>query len=204
MLNVLLTWFALWGAAVPAPAGRITYWIDGSRSRIVVQTRTDGPEPSARHDHFLETQAMTGTISFIPYAPDTATLELKVRADQLRLTDPGVSDKDRRAIEGWIRRALGADRHREIVFRSTGVTASPLGDGIFDVALTGDLRIRGQTRPLRIDGQLFARPDELSVEGNTPIVQSQFDVPLAAVDGSATMVRDEVTVTFQIRAARHD
>jgi len=204
MLNVLLTWFALWGAAVPAPAGRVTYAIDGARSRIVVQTRTDGPEPSARHDHFLETQAMTGTISFVPYTPDTATLELKVRADQLRLTDTGISDKDRRAIESWIRRALGADRHREIVFRSTAVTASPLGDGLFDVVLTGDLRIRGRTRSLTIGGQLFARPDELSVEGNAPIIQSQFDVPLAALEGSATTVRDEVTVTFEIHAARHD
>lgn len=204
MLSVLLTWLFFWGAVVQSPAGRITYAIDGARSRMTLETRTEGTASPYRHDHRIEAQAVSGLISFIPYAPDTATLELKVRADQLRLADPGVSDKDRRAIEAWIRRALAAETHREIVFRSTAVTASPLGDGIFDASVTGDLRIRGRTRPVTVQGQLFVRADKLSAEGSARIAQSQFDVPLAAPDGSTTTVSDEVTVTFQLQALPRD
>lgn len=204
MLNVLLTWIALGAAGVPSPAGRITYTIEPARSRVTVETRTEGTSSPYRHDHRLDAEGVSGLISFIPDAPDTATLELKIRADQLRLTDPGVGDKDRRAIDAWIRRALGAETHREIAFRSTAVTASPLGDGMFDVAVTGDLRIRGRTRPVTVEGQLFVRADGLAAEGSAKILQSQFEVPLASLDGNTTTVRDEVVLTFQLHATPRD
>jgi len=84
------------------------------------------------------------------------------------------------------------------------VTASPLGDGIFDVVVAGDLRIRGRTNPVTVQGQLFVRADSLSAGGTAHILQSEFDVPLASLDGTTTTVRDEVLVTFQVRAVPHD
>jgi len=177
---------------------RVEYRIDSKNSQLVVQTLTGGP--SFRHDHRIEAATITGSMSFVPHIPDTASLEIRVRSDQLRLADPDVSPKDRQRIEGWIRHALGAERYKEIIFRSTSVRAEPLGDQIFDIALTGDLRLHGHQNPITVAAQVFIRADALKARGTFRVRQSDFGIPLASLGDGTVSVEDEVILSFEISA----
>lgn len=179
-------------------APRVEYRIEPKNSQLVVQTQTKGP--SFRHDHRIESGAITGSVTFVPYAPDTASLEMRVQCDQLHLADPNVSPRDRQRIEGWIRRALESERYKEIVFRSTSVRAEPVGDQIFDVTLTGDLRLHGRQIPVIIAAQVFIRADGLKTRGTFRVRQSEFGIPLASLGDGTVRVDDEILVSFEISA----
>ena len=179
-------------------APRVEYRIDSKSSKLVVQTLTGGA--SFRHDHRIEAGTIAGSMSLVPYVPDTASLEIQVRADQLHLADPDVSPGDRQRIDGWIRRALAAERYKEIVFRSTSARAEPLGDQIFDLTLTGDLRLHGHQNPVTVAAQVFMRADTLKARGTFRVRQSDFGIPLASVGDGTVSVEDEVLVSFEIYA----
>lgn len=184
-------------AASPSGA-RLEYRIDPKNSQLVVQTQTKGS--SFRHDHRIEAGSITGSMSFVPYAPETASLELQLRTDQLHLADPDVGPGDRQRIEGWIRRALETERYKEIAFRSTAVSAEPLGDQIFNVTITGDLRLHGRQNPVTVAAQVFIRAEALKARGTFRVRQSEFGIPLASVGDGTVGVDDEILVSFEVSA----
>jgi polyisoprenoid-binding protein YceI len=185
--------------AMAAPsAPRVKYQIDPRNSQAVVQTMTKGA--SGRHDHHIEAGGVTGSISFVPYVPDTASLEIHVPTIQLRLADPDVTPDDRRRIEAWIHRALQSERYKEIVFRSSALHAEPLGDRAFDVTLTGSLDLRGRQNPVTVSAQVFIGADRLKAEGTFRLRQSDFRIPLASVGDGTISVDDDVMLSFAISA----
>ena len=202
-MNVFLWCIGWLTVMTPTEAKRTNYQVD-DKSLITVETRTEGGASPYKHDHRLEARSMAGLISLIPFVPDTASIDLKIRADSLRIIDPELSEKDRRAINVWIRKALGAESHPEIVFHGTAATASLLGDGVFDVDLDGELRIRGQVKNVAVKAQVFVRADALTAQGSVTIHQSDFGVPAVTFDGAGSTVRDDVIVSFDIHAiAKH-
>lgn len=184
------------------PSTRVQYGIDARQSRLVVETRTDGVTSIFAHDHRIEARGITGSMTFTPNFPDTAALEVKVRADSLRLTDAGVADKNQRKIEAWIRRALGTDRYGEILFRSTRISAEPLGDRLFEVQISGELLLHGRRKPVTVPAQVFLRADMVRAKGSLRLRQTDFGItPASLVDGTVT-AQDEVTLTFDIVCLR--
>jgi polyisoprenoid-binding protein YceI len=85
-----------------------------------------------------------GTIDFDPAAPERGSVSLRIPAASINTGEP--------KRDGHLRSAdfLDAETHPEIAFRSTAV--SPRGPQTFSV--TGDLTIRGTTRPVTIEVEL--------------------------------------------------
>jgi len=87
----------------------------------------------------------TGVIEFDPAKPEAGGIELRIPAKSVNTGD------EKR--DGHLRSPdfLDADTHPEIVFKSTKVT--PKGKDQFVV--TGDLTIRGTTKPVSVDVELL-------------------------------------------------
>jgi polyisoprenoid-binding protein YceI len=87
----------------------------------------------------------SGVIDFDPATPEAGSVELRIPAASVNTGDP--------KRDGHLRSAdfLDAEKHPEIVFKSTNVT--PKGKNTFVVA--GDLTIRGTTKPVFVNVELL-------------------------------------------------
>ena len=87
-------------------------------------------------------------------------------------------------------------------FKSRRVTSERRGDGTYDVRLTGDLRLHGVRRTMTIPARVALEPNGLHAIGILEIRQSDFNItPFSFVKG-AVVIKDDVTISFDIIADR--
>jgi len=179
---------------------RLHYQIDVSRSRLVVETHTTGLSTMFGHDHEIGARRFDGVVSFIPGAPDTASLELAVRADSLVLLDRDVSERDRRDIERTIHKTLDTAKHPQISFRASGAKVELVGPEVYQVNLGGELYLHGVRNELAITAQVVIQADGLRAKGSCRVRQSDYGIaPISFANGTVG-IDDEVTITFDIVA----
>ncbi len=99
------------------------------------------------------------------------------------------------------------ENHPEITFESTDVKSS----GKDEFAVTGDLTIKGVTKPVTIDFELVGSgPDpygnqRIGLEGKAKIDRTDFGVTWnAALETGGVVVSDKVNLEFQVSAVRQD
>jgi polyisoprenoid-binding protein YceI len=125
---------------------------------------------------------------------------MTIKAGSLAVTDK-VSASDRQKIEGTMRdEVLEITKYPEIVFKSTGVTASKTGDGQYQAKISGELNLHGVTRPLTINAQLEFGDKTLRASGAFAVKQSSFDIKPVSVAGGTIKVKDELKFSFDIVA----
>lgn len=101
---------------------------------------------------------------------------------------------------------LDMDNHPEITFVSTGVEAAD-GDTF---RLTGDLTIRGVTKPVTMDLEFLGSATDpmgnfrAGFEGSTQVNRKDFGVSWNAVlEGGGVMVSEKVTLEIEVSAIRN-
>jgi polyisoprenoid-binding protein YceI len=140
--------------------------------------------------------------TFAPSGRGAASLELTVRAASLHLLDEKTI-AERASIENALREdVLETARYPEISFKTRSVTSERRGDGTYDVRLTGDLRLHGVRRAMTIPARVALEPGALHAIGIFEIRQSDFKItPFSFIKG-AVVIKDEVTISFDIVANR--
>ena len=178
------------------------YRVDPKQSRLVVETETSGLARMFSHDHQIEAGDFSGVVTFSEGNVKRASLELTVRAGSLHLIEEK-SVADRAAIENALREdVLETARYPEISFKSHGVTSERRGDGTYDVRLTGELRLHGVRRTMTVPARIALEPNGLHAIGILEIRQSDFNItPFSFVKG-AVVIKDDVTISFDIIANR--
>jgi polyisoprenoid-binding protein YceI len=178
-----LAWTA---AAIAQPRA-----IDIGKSVITVRVYKAGLLSALGHDHEIAGPIAGGVV-------DTTArqVELHAHSRALQVRDPGVSDKDRTEIQSTMLgpEVLDAERHAEIVFRSTG--AEPLGAGSWRVH--GSLTLHGQTRTVTVEVQEKGG----HYVGTSRFKQTEFSIKPVKVAGGAIRVKDEIRIEFDIQLAR--
>jgi len=165
--------------------------IDTSKSIVTVQVKKAGLLSAFGHDHEIAAPIAGGVVD-----PTGHRVELHFNSSTLRVSDRGISEKDRADIQDTM---LGADvldtqRYPEIVFRST--RAEPGAEGIWNVY--GDLTLHGQTRPVSAE----VRDNGGHYLGAVRFRQSEFGITPVRIAGGAVRVKDEIRIEFDIQAAR--
>ncbi|MFC9976277.1 YceI family protein [Spirillospora sp. NPDC127200] len=159
--------------------------------RLLIRTGRSGLGRRAGHDLVLEATRWSGTVTEGDREPPAGTAaEVRVEVEGIRVREGtgGVlplSDQDRAEIVANLRRILRADRHPEIVFRSTETTAD---------RAAGELTIMGRTEPVVLD--LEVTDDR--ARGGAVIRQTAWGIkPFSAFFG-ALRLADEVRVEFEL------
>jgi polyisoprenoid-binding protein YceI len=178
------------------------YRVDPTQSRLIVETETSSLARMFSHDHQIEAGDFSGVVTFSEGNVKRASLELTVRAGSLHLIEEK-SVADRAAIENALREdVLETAKYPEMSFKSHGVTSERRGDGTYDVRLTGDLRLHGVRRTMTIPARVALEPNGLHAIGILEIRQSDFNItPFSFVKG-AVVIKDDVTISFDIIANR--
>lgn len=187
------------GSAEPrAEAAR--YRIDAGESHFAVRAFAGGFLSAFAHDHNIAIRDFNGEADFTYGTVQPASLRITIKAGSLTVTDK-VSASDRQKIEGTMRdEVLEIAKYPEIVFKSTGVTASKSGEGQFQAKITGELSLHGVTRPLTINAQLEFGDKTLRARGAFAVKQSSFDIKPVSVAGGTIKVKDELKFSFDIVA----
>jgi polyisoprenoid-binding protein YceI len=161
--------------------------IDPARSTITVKVFRSGLFSVFAHNHEIRAPIAIGS------ADETArTVELSVRAADLRVLDPDASPKDRAQVQSRMEgpEVLDAPRFPEIRFRSTAV--QPLGDGRWRI--TGDLTLHGVTRPVLVD----VTGGSGHYTGTAALKQRDFAMKPVRIAGGAVSVKDEIRLAFDV------
>ncbi len=169
-----------------------TYTLDASHSRIGFV---------ARHAMVTKVRGQFTTFEgaghFDAEDPTNSRLELTIQADSI---DTANADRD-----GHIRSNdfLDMANHPTITFASTAVEVT--GDDTYRV--TGDLTIRGVTKPVAVDFTFTGAAidpfgnQRIGLEGTTTINRKEWGVNWnAALDAGGVLVSEKVTLEFDVSA----
>jgi polyisoprenoid-binding protein YceI len=171
-----------------------TYTVDPSHSRLGFV---------ARHAMVAKVRGQfndfAGSISVDGADPSSSRVELTIQGASV---DTGDADRDGHLRSGDF---LALDEYPELTFRSTAV--DQLADDSFRV--TGDLTIRGATRPVEVDMTYRGAATDpwdnqrIAFEGQLVIDRKDWGVSWnAALDAGGVLVSDKVTLEIEIAAIR--
>jgi polyisoprenoid-binding protein YceI len=176
------------------------YTVDASKSRFTVQAFASGLLKSFGHNPTIGIRDFSGELRFDPDAPDEATLQMKVQANSLEVTDK-VSDKDRHEIENGMKdEVLEIETYPEISYESTHIATTKVSNKWFRLQITGQLSLHGQTKEHHVDAQLKPRDGELRLSGNFTLQQTDYNIKLFSVMGGTMKLKDELRFNFDIVA----
>jgi polyisoprenoid-binding protein YceI len=152
------------------------------------------------HDHNIAIRELGGEADFTYGTVEPASLRITIKADSLAVTDK-ISESDRQKIQGTMRdEVLEVSKYPEIVFKSTGISATKSGEGQYQARIAGELTLHGVTRPLTINAQLEFGDKTLRAKGAFALKQSSFDIKPVSVAAGTIKVKDELKFTFDIVA----
>lgn len=148
--------------------------------------------------HLFEFPAYSGTVNFDPANPAAASVKLEIMAENFRVMDDWIDEKDRRKVAEFTRSSgmLDVARHPRFVFRSAGT--KKVGEDAYRVM--GELAIRGIARPVALDVNLRREAGGWIVEGRGAFPMTQFGLkpPTAALGTIRT--KDVMTLRFEVLA----
>lgn len=184
-------------SATQTEVDRLTgdYTIDPGHTRIGFQ---------ARHAMVTKVRGQfkdfEGSFHLDPSNPANASAQVKVKAKSI---DTGNDQRDEHLRSNDF---FAMDEYPEITFVST--SAEPKGQDGF--TLTGDLTIRGVTRPVNIDFEFNGAEVDpwgntrVGFEGSTEVNRKDWGVSWnASLDSGGVLVSDKVKLEFDVSATKN-
>jgi hypothetical protein len=178
-----------------------THELGPGDGRVLVKTGREGLAARAGHDLTLEITSWSARVT-VPdsaeggIAAATLTAELDLGSLAVREGTGGakaLTDRDRRDIEGQVRKTLGGAGKAS--FSSTKVIPSSSGAST-NGAVEGTLTIRGTSRPVRLQ---IVSPAPGQFRGSATVRQTDFGItPYSGFFGTLKL-KNEVTVEFEVK-----
>lgn len=179
------------------------YRFDPAASIFTVHTFAEGLLSAFGHDPVFRVRDFSGDAQFAPGTFENASLNLKVRADSLVVSND-VKEKDREEIERTMReQVLETPRYPEIEFKSNNISLARSGQGRYRARVIGDLTLHGVTQNnIWLNGELTTSPDGLQIKGDFAIKQTDYKIKPVSVAGGTLKIKNEVKFSFDILARR--
>jgi polyisoprenoid-binding protein YceI len=180
----------------------VQYVADARASQFTVQVFSGGLLSAFGHSPKIAIRDFSGTAEVSPDDIEHSSLWLTIKADSLSVSDD-ISDKDRREIECTMKTdILETATYPEIVYESSGLSATKAGEGQYSVTLNGDLTMHGIIRSQSVTARAALTEDSLRAFGNFTVLQTDYDLKLVSIAGGAMKVKDELKFSFNILARR--
>lgn len=180
------------------------YVLDKSASRFTVRAFASGMLSALGHNPTLAIRDFSGEADFDPANLGQSSLHLQIRANSLEVTDD-ISSKDRREIESTMNeKVLESEKYPTITFDATGVSATVLSEGRYQLNLNGNLSLHGSGGTVPVTAQFSLMGAMLRASGEFSLLQSNYGIPLVSVAGGALKVKDELKFKFDIVARKQE
>jgi polyisoprenoid-binding protein YceI len=162
--------------------------IDTAQSKLTVRVGKSGAFSGFGHAHVVSAAILRGEVA----TSNPLSVQFVVNAREMKVIDPGESEKDRGEVQKVM---LGPDvldtsRYPEIKFVSEKVEV--LGESRWRV--TGNLTLHGQTKPVTLETTL----EKGHYRGTATVLQTNFGITPIKVAGGSIKVKDEVQIEYDI------
>ncbi len=192
------------GVKMSATDTALRYSIDVAKSRFTARAFATGLLSAMGHNPTLAIREYTGEATFSPGNLEQATIRFTVQSASLTVTDD-ISQKDRTELENKMRQeVLETSAYPEIVFESSKISPSQLGENTYSVNIAGNLTLHGTSRNETIYAQVTLAGETLRAFGEFSLRQTDYGIKLVSVAGGTLKVKDEVKVTFDFTARKQE
>jgi polyisoprenoid-binding protein YceI len=182
--------------STPAPA---RYRLDPSQSKFIAHALAGGLLGFKGHDHLVVVREFSGEAQLDPNSITASSLQIVAKTASMEETSSVFTEAQKKIINKELRDiVLLPDQYPDIVFRSTSVTGRLIGNGQYDLKITGNLTLNGTTRSITIPTKLAAGGNEIRAQGEFSIDRSDFKVKATSAVHGLVRVRDKVKFTFDI------
>ena len=179
----------------------VRYLIDAARSTFIVRAFATGMLSAFAHSPKIAVRDFEGEVRWNSNALEDASLRLAIQASSLTVTDD-ISDKDRHEIERKMHdEVLEAGSFPEIVYECPRVSSvRKMGEGLYVVALNGELSLHGETRDQPVLARVTLKDDTLRAAGEFSVRQSDYQIGPVTAAGGTIKLKDELKLSFDINA----
>lgn len=179
------------------------YRIDAARSRFTASVGVGGLLSAFGHSHTIAIRGFSGDVQLTPDSLEPASLRLTVKANTLAEVDNEFDEKDRQKINRAIRdEALEAGTHPEIVFNSTSISVSEVGEGRYQANIAGKLTMHGVTHPISFPAQVRMEGNILRAHGEFTVLHSMYNIKRLSAAGGTVKAKDHIKLSFDIVAGK--
>ena len=191
---------ALAGSLTLGAAGPRTFTVDTSRSRALIDVGKAGAFSFAGHTHEVEAPLTSGVVHVDPDNVSKSDLRLQFNAAAMKVTGKGEPPDDvPKVTQAMLSdQVLDVKNFPSITFVSTVVSGRGSASAL-DLLITGNLTIRGTTKPVRAAASARIDGDTLTATGKFTIKQTDFGIKPISV-GGVVKVKDDLNITFTIVA----
>ena len=154
------------------------------------------------HNPTIAIPDFEGEVVFNPETVDQSSLRLVIHAASLTVTDD-IREKDRMEINRAMQEeVLESDSYPDIIYESSRLTASKVGEGQYWGTLNGELVLHGVKRNQPVPVRISVNGDVLHATGEFSVRQSDYDIrPVSAAAGTVKL-KDELKLSFDIFARK--
>src|SRR5438477_11339256 len=162
------------------------YLIDAAASRFSARVGVGGALSMFGHEHTILIQKFSGEIRMSPAAMEQGSLWMTIQVDSLAEAGKEFSEADRSKINHDLQhKALEVTRYGQILFNSTSVSARKIGEGEYQLEITGDLMLHGITRSVTLPTRMTLRGNLLTARGEFSVRHSDHKIErLSAAGGT--------------------
>ena len=181
----------------------VRYRLIPEQSTFTVQAFAQGLLSAFGHDPVIVIRDFSGEVQFVPGTFEAASLKITVNASELALSGEA-KEKDRVEIETTMRnQVLEVEKYPEIVFSSTNISASRVGEGRYRVRIIGDVNLHGVTQKnLWISSEATISEETLRARGDFSLKQSDFGIKPFSAAGGTIKLKNELKFSFDIQGLK--
>jgi len=174
--------------------------LDPKASQFTVQAFAEGLAGIADHRPRFSVREFSGKAEFDPDQLESGSLHLTARTGSLAIMDE-VTQQDRKAIERvMFGEVLHPDTFPEVVFRSSRVVCSAVGENRYRADITGTVSLHGMENQESMQAQLVLSDGSLRAYGELKLRQTNYDITIASVAGGMLRIKDELKFVFFVVA----
>lgn len=191
------------GALLAALVLAGTYAVDPARCSVAIHVGRSGLFKFAGHAHEVVAGHCDGEVVAVPEDLGRSSVRLSFDAASLRVSEKGEPEGDAQKVQAAMLgpKLLDAARFPDISFASSAVSGRLVSAGVYELMITGDLRLHGVTRRIELPLRVELQADRLTAGGHLSLKQTAFGLTPISVAG-VVKVKDEVGIDFEIAATR--
>ena len=157
-----------------------TYVLDPAKSRVLVHVGKAGLFKFAGHEHEVLAPLREGEVVADPSALARGSVRLAFDAAALSVVADGEPSEDVPKVQESMAgpKVLDAAQFPQVTFESQTVSGRETSSGVFELVVSGPLRLRDRSVPLRFTVRVELREDRLVAEGKGSLRQSAFGLSL--------------------------
>ena len=188
--------------AITHKSAAARYKLDAAQSHFMIDANSSGMLWFMGHNHHIAAREFTGEIQMTPGMLESASLELRVKADSLAETGERFTEQERKIITDTMRKeVLETGKYPEIVFKSTKVTLKKkISENQQEVLIEGDLTLHSVTRRVVIPALVEFSGDRIRASGKFEFDRDDFNVKTKAIKWGTIRVDDDMKLSFDIAA----